>query len=157
MPISPSTWNTDRIDQLKRCFDAGLTCSQIAREIGVTRNAVIGKMNRMGLSRPRDVLSAQMRRAAKLARPKPQRDWRRLSVIAQRKMLRDAYPTTEPEEIPIHNGRGCTLLELTQGQCRWPINEPGADNFCFCGNEAFQALPYCVGHARLAYRSTRSA
>jgi hypothetical protein len=34
MPISPSTWNTDRIDQLKRCFNAGLTCSQIAREIG---------------------------------------------------------------------------------------------------------------------------
>ena len=53
--------------------------------------------------------------------------------------------------------RGCTLLELAHGQCRWPINEPGADNFCFCGNEAFQALPYCVGHARLAYRSTRSA
>jgi GcrA cell cycle regulator len=157
MPISPSTWNTDRIEQLKRCFDAGLTCSQIAREIGVTRNAVIGKMNRMGLSRPRDVLAAQMRRAAKLARAKPQRNWRRLTVVAQRKMLREAFPATEPEEIPIHNGRGCTLLELTQGQCRWPINEPGAENFCFCGNEAFQALPYCVGHARLAYRSSRSA
>ena len=115
MPISPSTWSTDRIEQLRRCFDAGLTCSQIAREIGVTRNAVIGKMNRMGLSRPRDVLSAQMRRAAKLARPKPQRNWRRLTIIAQRKMLRDAYPAAEPEEIPIYNGRGCTLLELTQG------------------------------------------
>ena len=157
MPISPSTWNTDRIEQLRRYFDAGLTCSQIAREIGVTRNAVIGKMNRMGLSRPRDVLSAQMRRAAKLARPKPQRNWRRLTIIAQRKMLRDAYPAAEPEEIPIYNGRGCTLLELRQGQCRWPINEPGAENFCFCGNEQFHGMPYCVGHARLAYRSTRSA
>jgi len=157
MPISPSTWSTDRIDQLKRCFDAGLTCSQIAREIGVTRNAVIGKMNRMGLSRPRDVLSAQMRRASKLARAKPERNWRRLTIIAQRKMLRDAYPIAEPEEIPIYNGRGCTLLELKQGQCRWPINEPGAENFCFCGNEAFQGFSYCAGHARLAYRSTRSA
>jgi GcrA cell cycle regulator len=158
MPISPSTWSTDRIEQLRRCFNAGLTCSQIAREIGVTRNAVIGKMNRMGLSRPRDVLSAQMRRAAKLARAKPERNWRRLSIIAQRKMLRDAYPEeTQPEEIPIYNGRGCTLLELKQGQCRWPINEPGAENFCFCGNEAFQGFPYCVGHARLAYRSTRGA
>jgi hypothetical protein len=76
---------------------------------------VIGKMNRMGLSRPRDVLSAQMRRAAKLARPKPQRNWQRLTVIAQRKMLRDAYPTTEPEEIPNHNGRGCLSLAY-----HWP-------------------------------------
>src|SRR6266571_1106613 len=98
MHLSPSPWSNDRIDQLKRCFDAGLTCSQIAREIGVTRNAVIGKMNRMGLSRPRDVLAAQMRRAAKLARPKPQHNWKRLTVIAQRKMLRDAFPATEPEE-----------------------------------------------------------
>src|SRR5262250_3286967 len=157
MPISPSTWSTDRIDQLRRCFDAGLTCSQIAREIGVTRNAVIGKMNRMGLSRPRDVLSAQMRRASKLARAKPERNWRRLTIIAQRKMLREAYPVAEPEEIPIHNGRGCTLLELKQGQCRWPINEPGAENFCFCGNEVFAGLSYCAGHARIAYRGARGA
>src|SRR5215471_5914766 len=92
MPTTSLTWSSDRVEQLKRCFDAGLTCSQIAREIGVTRNAVIGKMNRMGLSRPRDLLSAQMRRAAKLARAKPQRNWRRLTVVAQRKMLREAYP-----------------------------------------------------------------
>ena len=156
MPTSSLTWSSDRVEQLKRCFDAGLTCSQIAREIGVTRNAVIGKMNRMGLSRPRDLLAAQMRRAAKLARPR--RDsLRRLTVIAQRKMLREAFPQAQPEEIPIHNGRGCTLLELKQGQCRWPINEPGAENFCFCGNEAFAGFSYCAGHARIAYRGARGA
>lgn len=153
MSISPLTWSSERVEQLKRCFEAGLTCSQIARQIGVTRNAVIGKMNRMGLSRPRDVLAAQMRRAAKLAHPKPQKSWRRLTVIAQRKILREAYPETPSDDIPIHNGRGCTLLELAHGQCRWPINEPGAEDFCYCGNAAFTGLPYCVGHARLAYRS----
>lgn len=152
MSISPLTWSTDRVERLKRCFDAGLTCSQIAREIGVTRNAVIGKMNRMGLSRPRDRLAAQMRRAAKLARPKRERSWKRLTVIAQRKMLREAYAQARVEDVPIRDGHGCTLLELAQGQCRWPINEPGAENFCYCGNQAFTGLPYCVGHARLAYR-----
>src|SRR5262252_403622 len=95
MPTSSLTWSSDRVEQLKRCFDAGLTCSQIAREIGVTRNAVIGKMNRMGLSRPRDLLAAQMRRAAKLARPKRE-TWRRLTVIAQRRMLREAFPQVQP-------------------------------------------------------------
>jgi GcrA cell cycle regulator len=157
MSTTSLTWSSDRVEQLKRCFQAGLTCSQIAREIGVTRNAVIGKMNRMGLSRPRDLLGAQLRRAAKLARPKKERIWKRLTVIAQRKMLHEAFPEARVEEVPIHNGRGCTLLELKQGQCRWPINDPGAANFCFCGNEAFSGLPYCAGHARLAYRSARSA
>lgn len=66
------TWNSERIEQLKRCFQAGLSSSQIAREMGVTRNAVIGKVNRLGLSRPKDALAKtlEQKRAARLARPK---------------------------------------------------------------------------------------
>ena len=159
MSINSLTWSPKRVEQLKRCFNAGLTCSQIAREIGVTRNAVIGKMNRMGLSQPRDPLAAPTRRHAKPTRPRSQRRWSPFTVADQRKLLRDAFPQARVEEIPIHDGRGCTLLELAQGRCRWPINDPGAANFCYCGNEAFTGLPYCAGHARLAYRgsSRRSA
>jgi GcrA cell cycle regulator len=156
------SWSSERIELLKRCFDAGLSCSQIAREIGVTRNAVIGKMNRLGLSRPRDVVDRQLeqRRDARLARPtiarlpRPKRP--RLNVFAQHEILREAFPEPKPpaEDIPIHNGRGCTLLELGREQCRWPISNPGAADFCFCGNEPVEGLPYCPGHARIAYRGT---
>jgi len=45
---------------VKRCLHAGLSCGQIAREIGVTRNAVIGKINRLGLSRPEDVIDREL-------------------------------------------------------------------------------------------------
>ena len=84
-----ATWSSERIELLKRCFHAGLSCSQIAREIGVTRNAVIGKMNRLGLSRPKDVVARQLeqRHNARLARPaiarlpRPKRP--RLNVFAQ--------------------------------------------------------------------------
>ena len=64
-----------------------------------------------------------------------------------------ASATASAEDIPIYNGRGCTLLELSQGKCRWPISNPGAEDFCFCGNEPVKGLPYCPGHARIAYRS----
>jgi GcrA cell cycle regulator len=72
MSANFAIWSSERIELLKRCFHAGLSCSQIAREIGVTRNAVIGKMNRLGLSRPKHVISEQLeqRRAARPARPK---------------------------------------------------------------------------------------
>ena len=60
MPANFATWTSERIELLKRYQRAGLSCSQIAREIGVTRNAVIGKMNRLGLSRPKDVIGRQM-------------------------------------------------------------------------------------------------
>ena len=161
MSAPRSNWSSERIELLNRCFHAGLSCSQIALEIGVTRNAVIGKMNRLGLSRPRDVVDRQLeqRRAAKLAHPKitasrPRRA--RPNIFAQHELLREAFPEPKPpaEDIPIHNGRGCTLLELGREKCRWPISTPGAADFCFCGNEPVEGLPYCPGHARLAYRGT---
>src|ERR1700748_59505 len=45
------TWSDDRVEQLKKFWEAGLSASQIAAELGnVTRNAVIGKVHRLGLS-----------------------------------------------------------------------------------------------------------
>ena len=161
MLAAGATWNPERVDQLKRCFEAGLTCSEIAREIGVTRNAVIGKLSRLGLSRPRDVLEKPLRRAAALAGPKgprPRRSLRmRADIFTQRKLLNNAFAAAEPRAcdepiVPIDNGRGCTLLELGERKCRWPISDPGRDDFCFCGNEPVAGLPYCLGHARMAYR-----
>ena len=150
MSANCATWTSERIELLKRCLHAGLSCGQTAREIGVTRNAVIGKMNRLGLSRPKDVIGRQLeqRRAARLARPKTPRTWRskrpRLNIFAQHEMLMMAFRSPQPpaEDIPIYNGRGCTLLELSQGKCRWPISNPGAEDFCFCGNEPVKGLPY---------------
>src|SRR5262249_18225920 len=165
MSANCATWTSERIELLKRCLHAGLSCGQTAREIGVTRNAVIGKMNRLGLSRPKDVIGRQLkqRRAARLARPKTPRTWRskrpRLNIFAHHEMLMVTFRRPQPpaEDIPMYNGRGCTLLELSQGKCRWPISNRGAEDFCFCGKEPVKGLPYCRGHARIAYRSVGSA
>jgi GcrA cell cycle regulator len=155
MSPNNATWNAERVDALKRYFAAGLSCSRIAHEIGVSRNAVIGKMNRLGLSRPKE---ARQRERAGAKRPKIPRSWAydRPTIAAQQKMLKQAFPDAQPgEEVPIRGGRGCTLFELGQEKCRWPISTPGAADFCFCGNEPVKGLPYCPGHARVAYRPAR--
>jgi GcrA cell cycle regulator len=54
-PSTTATWNPERVEQLRNFLSAGLTCSQIAAEIGVTRNAVIGKIHRLGLGPGRPV------------------------------------------------------------------------------------------------------
>src|SRR5438093_5054168 len=98
MSANCATWTSERIELLKRCLHAGLSCGQIAREIGVTRNAVIGKMNRLGLSRPKHVISEQLeqRRAARLAHPKTPGTWRpkhpRLNIFTQHEMLIAGFP-----------------------------------------------------------------
>ena len=45
------TWTTERVERLKSHFEAGLSCREIAADIGVSRNAVIGKLSRLGLTR----------------------------------------------------------------------------------------------------------
>ena len=44
-------WTDERVEQLKKLWAEGLSASQIAGRLGgVTRNAVIGKVHRLGLS-----------------------------------------------------------------------------------------------------------
>src|SRR5215471_15155770 len=96
MSASYEPWTSARTELLKKLFDAGLSCSQIAGEIGTTRNAVIGKMHRLGLSRPKNSFANRIKapRAAQDGwRPKALRPkLRGLSIAAQRDMLRAAYP-----------------------------------------------------------------
>jgi len=46
---TPSVWNEERLADLKRLWAEGLSITQIGLEIGVSRNAVVGKVHRMGL------------------------------------------------------------------------------------------------------------
>jgi GcrA cell cycle regulator len=150
-PRAGSTWNPERVAQLRSCVDAGLTCSQIAAEIGVSRNAVIGKMNRLGLSRGRSAPATERARQRADWRPKSDNVTR---LFSQRRILMRLPPEPPAPPETIRNGNGCSLLDLGPGKCRWPINEPGAADFCFCAHQQVEGLPYCVGHARVAYKST---
>jgi GcrA cell cycle regulator len=145
-------WTSERVALLKSYFNAGLSCSQIAGEIGTTRNAVIGKLHRLGLTRPERALADRFERARDPSRPKaPRKTWRP-TIRAQRELLMAAYPGSPDLTSAIDSPHKCSLLELNRTQCRWPINEPGAEDFAFCGNAAAAGLSYCVGHARMAYR-----
>jgi GcrA cell cycle regulator len=55
-----------------------------------------------------------------------------------------------PENV-IPFGPRCTLLELTSATCRFPIGDPRAADFAFCGARPVPGVPYCIHHARIAY------
>jgi GcrA cell cycle regulator len=148
MPANEPTWTAERLELLKSRFEAGLSCREIADDIGVSRNAVIGKLSRLNLTREKsgDAGRPARKDAAKRHRPgtAPRLQYQRLQT------LYGGRPPADDE--PIHNGHCCSLLELNEERCRWPISTPGAEDFCFCGNTPVEGLPYCAGHTRLAYR-----
>ncbi len=145
MDKTQTTWTTERIALLKNRIEAGFSRGQIAREIGVSRNAVIGKVNRLGLSRVRGPVRQQDPSVAKVARPRK---------VPQHRILRAlwANPPLAFVEVPGDCANRCSLFELQQWHCRWPISDPGAEDFGFCGNNPVKGLPYCAAHARMAYR-----
>ena len=58
-----SVWTDDRLEQLKSLWSKGLSITQIGQEIGVSRNAVVGKVHRMGLpKRQSPIMRAEKRR-----------------------------------------------------------------------------------------------
>jgi GcrA cell cycle regulator len=148
MAAKEPTWTDERLELLKSRFAAGLTCREIADEIGVSRNAVIGKLSRLQLTREKgpEPTPASRKEGAK--------GRRRGSVPRlQYQLLKAVY--AEPEarvDAPIDNAHACSLLESSKERCRWPISSPGEEDFCFCGNTPVEGLPYCPGHSRLAYR-----
>ena len=161
-PLPSNTWTRERVEQLRRGFETGLSCSQIADTIGVTRNAVIGKLHRMGLSRPKDVIRDQLARARQPRRAGPKSSTKvsikRLldSIRAQQAMPATAFsePVPSIDIVPVDEGRGRSLSELAPSHCRWPFGTPGADDFRYCGHEVLNGFSYCFGHAAIAHRTT---
>jgi GcrA cell cycle regulator len=149
-PSTVATWNPERVEQLRHFVSAGLTCSQIAAEIGVTRNAVIGKIHRLGLGPGRPAAATGRACPPRVRRRpfSPQRQLLRL-LEAQASVVADAAALGA---VPIESTQRCSLLELAHGTCRWPLSDPGAADFAFCGNAAIAGFSYCAGHARMAYR-----
>lgn len=139
MPTS-SGWTDDRVQTLIRLWNAGLSASQIARALagGLSRNAVIGKAHRLGLS------------------PRGKPSLPDAGVHQRIKARRRAQPSFGTYAAPAADPPGprgsATVLSVRLGQCRWPIGDPRAGDFSLCGGPVARGA-YCAGHAELAYRS----
>ena len=134
-------WTDERVDQLKSLWTEGLSASQIARVLGgVTRNAVIGKVHRLGL--------AGRAAPARIDRP-------RLPSAPRMHHLRvrePEPPVVEEEPITLEDGSFVGVLTINDRMCRWPIGDPSGDEFHFCGRNPKSGSPYCEAHARKAYQ-----
>jgi GcrA cell cycle regulator len=152
------TWSDDRVEQLKKLWEAGLSASQIAAELGnVTRNAVIGKVHRLGLSGRAKSPATAAPRQRKPARPAQHmmrvtrpvsRGNTALAQVFEVEMETD--PVTFDNVVPM--SQRLSLLELNEATCHWPVGDPSSADFFFCGGKALGGLPYCAQHSRVAYQ-----
>ena len=157
--MTTASWTEDRVGALKKLWLEGQSASQIAKALGggVTRNAVIGKVHRLGLS-GRAAPSQPARTTFRAAtRPRPAAPAapvqapsapRRIEAAAPRPLM-TAQPVA-PAPAPELPGTA-TVMTLGAHMCKWPIGDPSSREFSFCGRRASEGV-YCVEHARVAYQ-----
>ncbi|WP_174299491.1 GcrA family cell cycle regulator [Caulobacter sp. S45] len=144
-------WTEERVEVLKKLWLDGFSASQIAKQLGdgLTRNAVIGKVHRLGLS-GRAAPSQPQRPAFKASRPA------RPAAAVQPAAVRRPEPTITipppPAVSACEETGSATVLTLGSHMCKWPIGDPSSDSFSFCGRASNEG-PYCVQHARVAYQA----
>lgn len=145
--MSASTWTDERVETLTQLWRDGASASQIARDLGgVTRNAVIGKVHRLGLMGR----STPSTPGARRAKPKGEQRLRRAPVVAGTP-LRALPPGVAVAPSP-ETGTA-SIVSVGYGQCRWPIGDPVDEGFCLCGRAATRGA-YCAPHGAVAYRPT---
>lgn len=124
-PDAPG-WTSARVDRLEQLVGDGVLFSEIATDLGITKNTAIGKAIRMGFERRQDavlndqqVVRQKVKAAAKAA-------------AATAKPTPDIFPD--------------------RGGCVWPNGHPEDKGFHFCATPIKGAgLPYCPAHMEVAY------
>ena len=159
MADTATGWSDDRVELLARLWAEGLSASQIAAQLGggVTRNAVIGKVHRLGLSgRAKSGQSAAQRPAKPRApaSPPPAAEWTRSTPQspAGQEASRSAVERVREQDIAIPVSARVSILDLRDSMCRWPLGDPTSPDFGFCGGKAATGLPYCSAHCRIAFQ-----
>jgi GcrA cell cycle regulator len=161
------SWTDERIETLRRLWAEGHSASQIASALGgVSRNAVIGKIHRLGLSgrvkaaKPRAARTARAEQTAPPARPAaPPMAARTMAVGSTVVKVVERFepvplPPAEARVVPLHGG--ITLLDLKPTSCRWPLGDPAQEDFRFCGTKTAPGETYCSCHAEVAFPARRA-
>jgi GcrA cell cycle regulator len=128
-------------------FSASVLALMLNQEFGLsmTRNAVIGQINRLGLPH----------RVRKAAAPRPPRVPR--TRTSDGRVVREVatVPDITDQQIPFEQRK--MFLELEPRHCRWPVGDPDEPGFFFCGATRLDDHSYCAGHHRRSRNYTRPA
>ena len=122
-----SVWTPEKVALIERLIGDGMTFAKAAAQVGVSKNAAIGKARRMGFVRRDDAVLTQMQLSHDGGRR-----LKEFSTLDQR--LATINPFPEP------------------GGCLYGVGDVGHAGFHFCGEQAKDGSPYCALHHSRIYR-----
>lgn len=144
-------WTNEMVEGLKKMWKQGLTTNEIAKNLGVSKNSIVGKVHRLNLTaRPSPIKKKEEESEEQIAVVKetPQSQVETKTV----KKISPAPAEAKPAAEKTAGSSACLrLTELDNHSCRWPIGDPRDDNFCFCGKKVRGGQTYCEEHSAMAF------
>lgn len=144
--VRPNTnpWTPELTERLVALTKAGYSGSVIAAELGVTRNSVIGKISRLGMQ-----LGNCRNGNGQIRTGRPQKPvltsfnkYRNRKAKSKPEFEKAPIPPPNVEDIPRK-----TFAELSENDCRFPVNDPRLPGFGFCALPRIPGSAYCPAHA----------
>jgi GcrA cell cycle regulator len=148
-------WDDESADLLAKLWADGLSAGQIAPRLGKSRNAILGKVHRLGLP-PRKVTerAPRTRKSSNLPLRPTRVGYGARSTVSLRprsapaltivpRIVRDLQPSLR---LDIHDLRECS--------CRWPSGDP-KEGLTYCGHRKAAGSSYCLAHTAAAHQPSR--
>ena len=152
-----SVWNEANIETALKMWQAGHSAREISLELKVvSRSAILGKLHRMGVTGRARPSNPAKKKAGRKRNSRTVTSRRRSSPAAPRSVGQTNLTPPPIEAVLLVDGSFATILTITDFMCKWPIGDPGADTFKFCGRRTGdEDEPYCKAHSSLAYQASR--
>lgn len=134
--MSDYPWNETTIARLREDWAAGFPTEEMGRRLGCSKNAILGKVHRLGLPGSQSPIRREPNVAARIHKPKPRPS--PLPSLAKEVPL--AKPPREPRHAPT---------------CEWPLSDGRPWRFCDApvkpkAPDAPQSA-YCLEHHKLCW------
>jgi len=136
-------WTTQEVSLLVGCWPTA-SAAQISRRLNRSRASICGKAMRL---RRGNLLPAGVQKQFEVKPVKTRLCYATTTVPS----ITPAKPIPAVDaSVPSSANRRCSLLELDNGQCRWPLGDLHQVVAQFCGDAVVPGSPYCGHHLRLA-------
>ena len=138
-------WTDERVDELRRMWAEGMSSGLIAGTLGgVTRSAVIGKINRLGLQRTKTATRIRRPYRGRNSKPAPM-----APVAVKAKPVPAIAVEPLPPPTPVVGQK--SFAELDRYDCKFPVGDDTA-TMLFCGEPQAAGMPYCARCCRIAFQ-----
>ena len=164
-----SNWTDKKIERLKKLWEKGLSTAEIGKKLDFSKNAIVGKVHRLGLSNRTSPIKTSAKTTKKevktIVETKIKTSPKKTTKIVEnpaKTQKKEVVQQTKNESVKVSKvslknkktSAGLSLLELTSDLCCWPIDDINSENFHFCGKKVFKNKPYCLEHCAIAYTNS---